>query len=175
MNLKYFIALFLANIIIISNVPAEQLFTSIEGDLASYDEEGNDGLEDDNILFSGTGGSLDVAEDSVVASGTSSDNISWTLDNAGTLTISGSGEIGDYTSEYYTAYYISTAPWGTLSRKTKKIQIDNGITRIGNYAFAWFDQVTSIELPSSIESIGDYAFRMCNSLEVMTVPTGVKA
>ena len=33
----------------------------------------------------------------IVASGTDGDHLNWTLDNAGTLTISGSGEMGDYT------------------------------------------------------------------------------
>ena len=48
-------------------------------------------------------------------------NLTWTLDDEGTLTISGTGEIPDYTEKL-------AAPWDNKVNKIKAIVIKNGIT-----------------------------------------------
>ena len=51
----------------------------------------------------------------VVASGecgAEGDNVTWTLDNKGTLTVSGNGKTGNYTS--------STTPWSSIRATIKR-------------------------------------------------------
>ena len=61
------------------------------------------------------------------ASGTCGDNLTWTLDSEGILTISGTGDMYDY--EY------KKAPWFGDTEITK-IVVNSGVTSIGAYAFA---------------------------------------
>lgn len=70
----------------------------------------------------------------------------WELKD-GLLTISGSGVIGDFKSE-------TEAPWYDKVMDVKKIVVNDGITRIGDYAFYGCSSAESIEIPNSVESIG---------------------
>ena len=89
-------------------------------------------------------------------SGTCGENLTWTLDDEGTLTISGTGEIRDYS-------------W----RPVKKVVIKPGVTSIGDYAFQDCMSLTSVTIPDSVTSIGDYAFKGCTSLTSATIPDSV--
>lgn len=60
-----------------------------------------------------------------VDSGTCGDNLTWTLDDEGTLTISGNGAMTDWSS-------TSFIPWYYYCSSIKKVTIDNGVTRIGD-------------------------------------------
>jgi hypothetical protein len=44
---------------------------------------------------------------------------------------------------------------------------------IGNYAFYYCSEVTSVEIPNSVTSIGDYAFGACSELTSITIPENV--
>ena len=55
--------------------------------------------------------------------------ISWSLDEEGTLTVSGIGRIDNCTPH--------TAPWSDYETDIKKIVIEEGVTGIGNYAFGY--------------------------------------
>ena len=75
-----------------------------------------------------------AAEDSVavgIKSGATGD-CTWTLDNEGVLTISGNGNMGDYSSKSQNGIRITTAPWGAT---IKSVVIENGVTNIGESAF----------------------------------------
>ena len=92
----------------------------------------------------------------VVASGecgSSGDNVTWVLDDEGTITLSGTGEIKDY--DY------NNNPFLDYKDSIKKIEIGEGITAIGK-CFCWFsvDNDIVIELPESLERIGDSAFQI---------------
>ncbi len=54
--------------------------------------------------------------------------ITWTLSENGTLTISGTDMQGYYGYTYY-------APWYSQRDKIKKVVIENGVTNISNRAF----------------------------------------
>ena len=100
----------------------------------------------------------------VVDSGSCGTNARWSLDSAGTLTISGTGEIDDGppgTSACITSYPIKSAV------------IQNGITRIGGFSFCYCDQVTRISIPSTVKSIGFWSFCACTSLSSITIPSSV--
>ena len=47
------------------------------------------------------------------------------------------------------------------------------VTRIGSYAFAWCDGLTSITIPNSVTSIGESAFLTCDGLTSITIPNSV--
>lgn len=86
-------------------------------------------------------------------SGTCGENATWSLDRAtGTLTISGIGEMDDYNP----SSFGGSAPWDI--KEVKRIEIKDGITHIGSWAFAGGEQVTSIAIPDSVSSIAGYAF-----------------
>ena len=93
-------------------------------------------------------------------------NLTWTLDSAGTLTISGKGKMIDFAS-------MST--WGHYSWYKKEIPIRAviiapGVTTIGNYAFFREANLTDISIPDGIISIGDMAFEGCKKLEKISLP-----
>lgn len=109
----------------------------------------------------------------VVASGNcgaNGDNVTWTLDDAGTLTISGSGAMADYVHD---TDDNSHAPWYNSSDNIKSVIIQNGVTSIGNYAFEICFPLASITIPDSVTSIGDGAFYLCSSLKSITIPNSV--
>ncbi len=110
-----------------------------------------------------------VAEAATVDSGTcgaNGNNLTWTLDDTGTLTISGTGAMKDYSS-------ASDAPWYSQRASVKKVVIDEGVTTIGNYAFYGCRGLTSVEIPDSVTTIGNYAFNDCRSLTSVEIPDSV--
>ena len=50
---------------------------------------------------------------------------------------------------------------------------DLPVMSIGNYAFQYCDNLTSITIPDSVTSIGDRAFYGCTSLASITIPDSV--
>ena len=95
------------------------------------------------------------------SSGTCGDNVTWTLDDEGTLTISGTGKMYDYE--------LMEAPWYSYQSSIKAVNICEGITSISNGAFFDCYAVASLFIPSSVADIGDYAFIQCASLESIDV------
>ena len=59
------------------------------------------------------------------------DNVTWSLDDSGTLTISGTGKMMDYHSGNYTS-----VPWYDNRERIQTIVIQDGVTSIGNKAFS---------------------------------------
>lgn len=103
--------------------------------------------------------------ESVADSGTCGENITWTLDSEGTLTISGKGEIKDY-------YYSQPSPFYNNSN-IKTVVIENGITGIGSNLFYYCKSITSVIMSDSITSIGNCAFQGCLVLENVIMPSGM--
>lgn len=95
--------------------------------------------------------------DNEIASGTcgkNGDNITWVLDDDGTLSLSGSGEMKEYG-------YFYDVPWYSNREKVKKVSIVDGITSIGDHAFSFCSGLTSIIIPNSVTNIGVGAFNTC--------------
>ena len=114
------------------------------------------------------------------------DNIYATLDETGTLTLSGTGAMWDgKASKYYTydGGHDSSSLTQSVNIAGKKTYIDNlvykivvndGITSIGNYAFYEFTKLQSLSISSSVTSIGEYAFYHASVLHSFTVPGNVR-
>lgn len=85
----------------------------------------------------------------------------YTLDENGTLTITGNGSID----------FGAFRGFGEADdeRVIKKVVISSGITGIGNYAFEDCSDLKSVEIPASVTSIGSAAFKDCSGLESMNI------
>ena len=95
--------------------------------------------------------------------------ITWSLSDDGTLTISGK-DMPDY---LVYAYSSNKAPWYNDRDNIKNVVIKDGVTNIGSYAFCDCSRLTSVVIPNSVTSIGDLAFYYCSSLTSVTIPNSV--
>lgn len=66
----------------------------------------------------------------------------------------------------------ASQPGWAFGNKMTKVTIGNNITRIGDYAFLYFE-MTSVTIPDSVISIGHSAFRECKGLTSVTIPNSV--
>ena len=96
--------------------------------------------------------------------------ITSTLSDDGTLTISGTGNMPDFSINVNNR---TTAPWDSQRDKIKTVVIKDGVTSIGKYAFFWCSGLTSITIPNSVTSIGEHAFANCSGLTSITIPNSV--
>ena len=99
--------------------------------------------------------------------GTCGTGVSWSLDtSAGVLTISGSGEMNDYS-------FSSLPGWDRYQAYIKTVVFDDGVTYVGSYAFYnggngnKYKKLTAVDF-GDVEIIGDYAFRGCAALSSIT-------
>ncbi len=105
-------------------------------------------------------------EVTVIASGTCGENLTWTLDSNGTLTISGTGKMKSF-------WYEEEVRWGERNDEIIKVVIEAGVTSIGAFAFYGCSNLTEITIPDSVTSIGGYAFWGCSKLTSVDIPDGV--
>lgn len=121
------------------------------------------------------------------------DNIYATLDETGTLTLSGTGAMWDGSKvlyrkyhgsgwyDYYEYYRSSETKTVKIAGKDTyiddlvyKIVVNDGITSIGNYAFYEFTKLHSLSIGSSVTSIGEYAFYHTSGLHTVTIPGTIR-
>lgn len=123
----------------------------------------------------GGGGGGIIGGGETIASGTCGNNLKWELDSDGVLTISGTGAMTNYTGSYNDDTKESTidSPWFDRRLDIQKIRIKNGVTSIGDYAFAWCSNVTSVSVPDSVTRIGQGCFAQCSSLTDIVLPNNV--
>ena len=82
-----------------------------------------------------------------------------------TLTISGEGEMADFTD--------TTMPWYSYRSEIATIVINKGVTSIGAYSFYKCTALTSVTIPESVTSIGAYSFYKCTALPSVTIPESI--
>lgn len=93
------------------------------------------------------------------------ENLTWNLDEIGILTISGTGDMYDYSEE--------PAPWSEYSDIITSITIDYGVTSIGTSAFTGCSNIQQIKIPDSVEHIDPYAFSFCKGLHTVQLPSSL--
>lgn len=108
----------------------------------------------------------------IVANGTCGQRVSWELNSAGVLTISGTGAIVGY--NYVSGEYKTTAPWSPYSSEINKIVIEDGVSGIGNWAFGYLSDSKSVSIPDSVLYIGNSAFYGQSSLSKIVLPPKIK-
>ena len=96
------------------------------------------------------------------SSGTCGPNLKWHLTDDGVLTISGEGEMDDYSNR---------GPWGNSD--LTRIIIGDSVTTIGKKAFNSYNSLTSVTIPNSVRTIGESAFYGCSSLTSVTIGNSV--
>lgn len=119
------------------------------------------------------------------------ENLTWELDEIGILTISGTGDMYNYSSAY-------PAPWSAKNNDISEITVldgvtsigDNafhsckalsmitfmgGLTRIGSGAFAGCEVLGDFDFPYNLETIGANAFSECNGLVDVSIPDSVQS
>lgn len=100
-------------------------------------------------------------------------DIEWLFSGDGTLTISGTGAMPDYTSSTFTG-----SPWRKYAGQIKNVVIESGVTHIGSYSFynvsnAFFNAITAVEIKGAAD-IGEFAFYHCGTLTKLTLGEGVQ-
>ncbi len=129
------------------------------------------------------GPEITVTPPAVVNSGTCGnmgDNLIWTLNDAGTLTISGSGDMAEYMAASEPPWFssdTSEASWPVVS-----VVIEPGVNSIGAYAFSHGDYspsaivnncIQTVSIPNTVGRISEGAFKDCVGLKAVTIPNSV--
>jgi len=108
---------------------------------------------------------VEEVEESVnVSSGTCGTNVTWSLSDDGTLTISGSGAMDNY---------FDNSPFNKEKSAVRKVVIEEGVTSIGNEAFYSCSNIWSVSIPNSVTSIGNSAFELCENLTDINIPNSI--
>ena len=90
--------------------------------------------------------------------GAEGETLTWTLDEDGVLTISGSGDMADFDEE-------DEKPWADDWERISEVIVEEGVRKIGNGAFSYLTGLIDVTLPVSMEKIGESAFDGCDLLE----------
>ena len=96
-------------------------------------------------------------------------NLTWELDSLGTLTISGSGKMADYSS--------CESPWFYRGRECeipKSVIIGDDVTHIGNYAFSWQQGISSVSIGNGVKTIGIGSFYLVTKIKTIEFPDSLK-
>ena len=91
--------------------------------------------------------------------------------DTGLLKLSGQGSMPNYIIgelEWLAEWYNS------FENKILNIEIEDGITSIGSFAFYSCQNIKNLKLPNSIRKIGNNAFCNCYSLESIEIPESVE-
>lgn len=105
------------------------------------------------------------ASGSCGAGGDEDDSVTWELDTDGELTISGTGAMADFSP--------ASAPWYGHRGEIESVEIDDGVSSIGSYAFSGCEELEEVEISDSVVWIGNNAFDSCTSLDSITIPGSV--
>ena len=124
----------------------------------------------------------------------SDSQLKWELTKSGTLTISGTGAMPDFSFGSSESDILSDRPWNDYTDKILKVVIGDGVTTIGNNAFRKCptysisfpgsikeirgsafreSKIVSVSLPNGVETIGDSAFSGCTQLTAVNLPASI--
>lgn len=146
---------------------ADETYTAIEG----FTIVGKQGTAAET--YANENGFLFEAIEDPLPSGSCGAEATWELSKDGVLTISGSGPMENYTNR-------TSTPWNEYITekdgfRITSVVITEGITTVGNHAFADCRRLSSVTLPSSLTSIGIGAFSGCSDLTTVSIPGSVSA
>ena len=106
-------------------------------------------------------------DDYSTISGKCGDNVRYTYNkDTKTLTISGEGAM------YHFSGYISEK-WGLPTSEILYVNIEYGVTTIGDNAFNGWGNLLSITIPNSVMTIGKCAFECCSNMSSIAIPSSV--
>lgn len=125
-----------------------------------------------------------------VSEGTCGETLSWSLDDKGLLTVTGTGAMDEWNSSV-------SVPWNPLAGSVLEVEISDGVTNVGAWAFYGCKNLTKLSLPDTVtdvgifacaelpalkeirfsaalQTIGDSAFMSCTALTQVTLPSSLK-
>ncbi len=108
-----------------------------------------------------------VRASALTSSGNCGPNLTYNLNTTtGILTISGTGDMFDYSAD-------NDPPWlSSGSGSITGVVINSGVTSVGAYAFKAFFVLTSVQIPATVKKINARAFDNCIALTTVTVEDG---
>jgi uncharacterized repeat protein (TIGR02543 family) len=110
---------------------------------------------------------------SSLPTGTCGPALTWTYDMNGTLNISGSGDMYNYSGTLEgTSFWETNTPWNGWRRKIRTVVFPDRLTSIGNYSFPNCVNLRSMTIPDGVTTIGDEAFYFAG-LTTVTIPQSV--
>ena len=104
----------------------------------------------------------DQAEEKSGFCGAEENTISWSLDESGVLEIAGQGAMNEWQNE-------EEVPWNGYRDQITEVQIKEGITSIGAYAFADCEKLVKLDIADSVQTIGAFAYFNCSGLSTLTI------
>lgn len=101
------------------------------------------------------------------ASGSCGEALTWSLNSAGDLTVSGTGDMADFAA--------TGAPWAEYRDQIKLVILGQGVTSIGSSAFQDCKNLETVSLPGSLTALGKAAFLRCGELTNVKLPASLKS
>lgn len=108
-----------------------------------------------------------AADEEIAGADFNDGKMHWSISANHVLTISGTGEMPNYTRDV-------NAPWYPYQGQIESIIVEDSITALGNYAFYNCSKAVSIDIPDGITTIPESCFRYCSSLESIDLPDSVR-
>ena len=93
------------------------------------------------------------------------EGVTWALAD-GTLTISGTGRMTNFTSD-------SPAPWADQADQITNVEVEGTVTSIGAVAFKGCTNLTTVNIADGVEYIEAGAFNGCTALTEVNIPLSV--
>ena len=115
-----------------------------------------------------------AAQSYYVAGGQCGDDLTWTLDSSGTLTISGTGPMYGY-SLFKNPWCDSALRSSGISTRVKNVEISSGVTTLGAYALSACDSMVSVSLPETLLAVGESCFQSSYGLHNISIPNSVRS
>ena len=91
--------------------------------------------------------------------------LAWTLED-GVLTIADDSCMDNYDS-------AAQVPWNAKRSEITRVVLNDGVTKISDFAFYGCTNLTAVEVPESVVSIGAYAFKKCEALNSIALPANL--
>ena len=101
------------------------------------------------------------------ASGSCGESLTWSLNSAGDLTVSGTGDMADFAA--------TGAPWAEYRDQIKLVILGQGVISIGSSAFQDCKNLETVSLPGSLTALGKAAFLRCGELTNVKLPASLKS
>ena len=115
-----------------------------------------------------------ITQAKTIASGKCGYMTVWTLDDAGTLTITAAGKEGGIVDNYYSPSYShfldNCPPWYSRRDKITSVVIGDNIVEIGDYAFYRCRNLKRVKLPGQLKKMGEGVFFECEKLVSIALP-----
>lgn len=99
--------------------------------------------------------------------GTCGAGVAWKL-NGNTLTISGDGDMYDFTSPTETNAKVPS--WDLYKSQIRNVIVTGNVTKIGDYSFYQYTDLVSAKLGEGVKVIGNHVFHGCVSLSELSLP-----